>query len=123
MRPGLSSNADQLAQVLGRSRAQLAAVTDEGERARRADALDGFAEYVDLLREATAAALVRYAFKLEFADGRWDLAEKELPAAPHIGELVDLTNGESWRIHGSQLVHPRPPGRPPREFFVCAAAV
>ena len=122
IRSEVSSSADQLAQALARNRAQLAAMTDEEERAQRADAIDRFAQYADLLREATAATLARYSFKLVFADGRWDLAEKDLSALPHIGELVDLADGERWRIRESQLVAPLPPGKPPHEFFVCAPA-
>jgi hypothetical protein len=97
-------------------------MTDEEERERRTEAIDRFARYVDLLREPTAVALARYCFKMEFADGRWDVAERELPATPRIGELVDLADGERWRIRGSQLVRSRPAGKPPREFFVCAPA-
>lgn len=119
---GHGSSADQLADALTRNRAQLGAVSDDEERTRRTDAIDRMAAYVDLLQKATAAALVRYSFKLEFADGRWDLAEKELPAAPLVGEVVDLADGASWRISGSQFVRPRPSGKPPREFFVCAPA-
>jgi hypothetical protein len=122
IRPDASSSADQLAEALARHRAQLASVPDEEERAQRADAIDRFAQYAVLLREATAAALARYSFKLVFADGRWDVAEKDLPAPPHIGELVDLADGERWRIRGSQLVRPRPPGKPPHEYFVCTPA-
>ena len=123
IRPGLSSSVEELAQVLACNRAQLAAVIDEEERARRAEAIDRFAQYVDLFQQATVAALARYSFKLEFADGRWDLAEKELPATPHIGEFVEFAPGDRWRIHSSQLVRPRPPSKPVRELFVCAPVV
>jgi hypothetical protein len=57
-----------------------------------------------------------------FADGRWTLAEKELPALPQIGELVELAEGDSWQIRDTQLVPDRPPGKPPRRFFVCTPA-
>jgi hypothetical protein len=119
---GHGTSADQLAQALTRNREQLAAVTDDEERTRRTEAIDRLAQYVDLLQKATAAALVRYSFKLEFADGRWDLAEKELLDAPRIGELIDLADGACWRVSGSQVVRPRPAGKAPREFFVCAPA-
>ena len=118
----VSSSADQLAQALARNRARLASVTDEEERAQRADAIDRFAQYADLLRKETAASLARYSFKLLFADGRWDVAEKDLPAAPHIGELVELADGGRWRIRESQVVRTRPAGKAPHEFFVCAPA-
>ena len=97
-------------------------MTDEEERAARADAIDRFSQYAELLREATAASLARYSFKLLFADGRWDVAEKDLPAAPHVGEVVDLFDGELWQIRGSQVVRTRASGKPPHEFFVCAPA-
>ena len=77
----LRSNADRLAEALAGSRSVLATV-DESERPRRADAIDHFAKYVELLRQTTAATLMRYSFKREFADGRWDVAETELPAEP-----------------------------------------
>ncbi len=118
----LGSSADQLAHALSLNRRQLAEVTDEHERKRRAQAIDQLAQYVGLLREATVAATPRYAFKLEFPDGRWNLAEKELAAAPRVGDLVQFSDGGRWRIRGSELVRPRPLGKPPRQFFVCAPA-
>jgi len=117
---GRNSSADQLAQALAWNRTQLTTVTDDEERERREEAIDRLGRYADLLREATAAALARYSFKLEFADGRWDIVEKEFPEAPTVGELVDLEDGECWRIRRSQVVHARPAGKPPREYFVCA---
>ena len=63
----LRSNADRLAEALAGSRSVLATV-DESERPRRADAIDHFAKYVELLRQTTAATLMRYSFKREFAD-------------------------------------------------------
>ena len=119
-RGGRNSSADQLAQALAWNRTQLTGVTDDEERERRGEAIDRLGRYADLLREATAAALARYSFKLEFADGRWDIAEKEFPEAPTVGELVDFEDGECWRIRRSQVVHARPAGKPPREYFVCA---
>jgi hypothetical protein len=118
----MGSSADQLARALSSNRGQLDSVKDREERVRRAEAIERFGQYVDLLREATAEALSRYSFKLEFADGRWTLAEKELPALPQIGELVELADGRRWQVRGSQLVPARPAGKPPREFFVCAPA-
>ena len=117
---GRSSSADQLAEALARNRMLLTAVTDDEERERRGEAIDRLGRYADLLREATSTALARYSFKLEFEDGRWDIAEKEFPEAPTVGELVDLEDGECWRIRRSQVVHARPAGKPPREYFVCA---
>jgi hypothetical protein len=118
----MGSSADQLARALSSNRGQLDSVKDQEERLRRAEAIERFGQYVDLLREATAEQLARYSFKLEFADGRWTLEEKELPALPQIGELVELADGRRWQVRGSQLVPARPSGKPPREFFVCAPA-
>lgn len=122
IRAGGSSSADQLAQALAHNRAQLATVTDDEERERRREAIDRLGRYADLLRDATASEVARYSFKLEFADGRWDIAEKEFPQAPAIGELVDFADGGCWRIRRSLLVHPRPAGKSPHEYFVCAPA-
>ncbi len=122
MRSRVSSNVDQLALALSRNRERLVAVADGEERARRRDALACVAEYVDLLGEASGEAAARYSFKLEFPDGRWNVAERELPVSPRIGELVVFEDGERWRIRDSQRVVPRPPSKPPREFFVCALA-
>lgn len=120
--PELGSSADQLAHALARNRRELATVKGDEARARRAEVIEHFTQYVELLREASAATLARYSFKLEFPDGRWNLAEKELTVTPHVGECVEFADGERWRIRGSQFVHPRPSGKPPREFFVCAPA-
>ena len=118
----VGSSADQLARALSSNRGQLDSVRDREERLRRAEAIERFGQYIELLREATTEELERYSFKLEFADGRWTLAEKELPALPKIGELVELADGGRWQVRGSQLVPARPSGKPPREFFVCAPA-
>jgi hypothetical protein len=67
--------------------------------------------------------LIRYCFKLVFPDGRWSIDEKQLPAAPHAGDVLDFAGFGDWRIEGSQRVGVRPSGKPPREFFVCAPAV
>jgi hypothetical protein len=115
------SNADRLADALAGSRSYLTSV-DEGDRPRRAEAIDHFARYVDLLRQTTAATLMRYSFKREFADGRWDIAETELPAEPHVGEFVWFADTGAWKVSGIQRV-PRPVGQaPPHEFFACAPA-
>lgn len=119
----LRSNADRLEHALGASREELAAVADEEERSRRADAIDQLSRYVDLLREATARRGVsRYSFKLEFPDGRWDLAERELTAPPRVGDLVWFETGGPWQVLGRQHVFPRPGHKPPHEFFACAPA-
>jgi hypothetical protein len=115
------SNADRLADALAGSRMVLATI-DESERARRADAIDHFAKYVELLRQTTAATLSRYSFKRQFADGRWDIAETELPGEPRVGEFVWFADTGAWKVSGIQVV-PRPVGQaPPHEFFACAPA-
>ena len=117
----LRSNADRLAEALAGSRSYLATI-DETERPRRSEAIDHFAKYVELLRQTTAATLMRYSFKREFADGRWDVAETELPAEPRIGEYVWFADTGAWKVSGVQRVA-RPVGQaPPHEFFACAPA-
>jgi hypothetical protein len=63
-----------------------------------------------------------YWFKLQFADRRWSVQEKDLPAPPATGDRVDLGADGIWQVCGSESVHVRPAGKPPREFFVCAPA-
>jgi hypothetical protein len=117
----LRSNADRLADALAGSRQVLPAV-DESERTRRQDAIDHFSRYVELLRQTTATTVARYSFKREFADGRWDVTETELPNTPHVGDLVWFEDGGGpWQIRGLQLV-PRPVGTTQHEFFDCAPA-
>lgn len=116
------SNADRLAHVLDRSRRTLAEMPDETERSRHAQAIEQLGHYIDLLRDATSEVGARYSLKLELADGRWDVAETDLSARPRIGDLIDLDDGGRWSVRRSQLVRPRPAGKPPREFFVCAPA-
>ena len=113
--------AETLEQLLALNRSQLAGLADAEQRARRSDAIDQLAQYVNLLREATTSA-GRYCFKLEFPDGRWNVDERELPAAPQVGDLVELTDGMRWRVRRSQLVRARPQGKPARDFFVCVPA-
>jgi hypothetical protein len=77
--------------------------------------------YVGLLRAAEAGPM-NFSFKLELQDGRWDIAEKNLTAAPRVGDVLSLA-GRQWRVRASQLVRPRPSGRPAREVFVCAPVI
>lgn len=97
------------------------AAGEGGIRGEHADALRDLLHYVGLLREAASGAAARYSFLLVCADGRWDVTELPLPHVPRVGDVVLVDDG-AWRISGTQLVWPRPPGKPPREFFVCAAA-
>ena len=118
------SNADMLDRALRARRLDLQGV-DKEERERREYALAAIEGYTALLREPMEAPpnlnLIRYCFKLVFPDGRWSLDEKQLPAVPHEGDVLDFGGGD-WRIQGSQRVGVRPAGKPPREFFVCAPA-
>jgi hypothetical protein len=114
-----STNADTLSRAVARSRAALAQVPDEADRARHAAALDSLAHYIGLL----GGGRDTYTLKLELADGRWDVTERELAGRPQVGEVLKLESGD-WCVRRTQLVHPSTPGRakPAREFLVCAPA-
>jgi hypothetical protein len=126
-------NADQLEQTIAVKRARLAELATDEQRTRRSRALDHMAAYAQLLREAAneSSGVIRrasepgvgYTFKVEFDDGRWDIEEKELHAVPRVGDVLSFADGRSWRVRASQLVRPRPSGKPAREFFVCAPSV
>jgi hypothetical protein len=118
-------NADTLDRALRARRRDLQGV-EQAERERCEFALAAIEGYTALLREpmepAPSRNLIRYCFKLVFPDGRWSIDEKQLPAAPHEGDVLDFAGYGDWRIQGSQRVGVRPPGKPAREFFVCAPA-
>ena len=118
-------NADTLDRALQARRRDLLGVAKE-ERERLEFALAAIEGYTALLREpmepAPSRNLIRYCFKLVFPDGRWSIDEKQLPAVPHEGDVLDFAGYGDWRIQGSQRVGVKPPGKPPREFFVCAPA-
>jgi hypothetical protein len=118
-------NADTLERALQARRRALQGV-DQEERERHEFALAAIEGYTALLREPMEAPpsrnLIRYCFKLVFPDGRWSIDEKQLPAVPHEGDVLDFAGYGDWRIEGSQRVGVRPAGKPPREFFVCAPA-
>lgn len=121
----LRENADRLEQALDATRRELADVATGEQRARRASAIDQAAQYVALLREASEQGTRPrgpFWFKLVFPDGRWNVAERVLDAAPRVGDVVSFDDGSRWRVRDSQLVKPRPAQKPPREFFVCALA-
>jgi hypothetical protein len=85
-------------------------------------AVAGFARYAELLREAAELAHpARYSFKLEFPDGRWDLAEQELATEPRVGDLVWF-DGAPWQILGHRLVPRRPDAAHPHDFLACSPA-
>ena len=60
------------------------------------------ARYVSLLHEN---AMATYRLKLEFGDGRWDVAESDLARRPQVGDVLSLESGE-WCVRGSQFVRP-----------------
>ena len=93
-----------------------------GSRGVAPGAVVGFARYAELLREAAATAHpARYSFKLEFPDGRWDLAEQELTTEPRVGDLVWF-DGSPWQIRGHRLVPRRPDATHPHDFLACSPA-
>jgi hypothetical protein len=126
-------NADQLDSALAHKREALSKLENEEQRSRRAQAIEQMENYVSMLRDTTttSASLAAaygpdgrlrspFSFKLEFADGRWDVDEKRLDVTPQIGDIVSFDDGRPWRIRASQLVRARPTRKPVREFFVCA---
>ena len=119
--PRLCLNADQLEQSVSRQRARLGEIVDDEQRSRRAEAMDQISAYVGMLREAEMRQTPAgsFSFKLELLDGRWDVEEKDMPAAPRVGDVLSF-HGSKWFVRTSQLVKPRPAGRPAREVFVCA---
>ncbi len=118
-------NADVLARVLEARRRDLSSIDDEA-RERRELALAAIEGYAALLCEPSSPAPsrnpIRYCFKLVFPDGRWSIDEKQLPTAPHEGDVLAFAGYGDWRIEGSQRVGVKPAGKPQREFFICAPA-
>jgi hypothetical protein len=115
-------NADRLESFVEAGRGALGRLSEDDDRARRGAAIDGFARYAQLLREAAAGTRPeRYAFKLEFPDGRWDLAEQELSNEPRVGDLVWF-DGTPWQILGHREVPRRPSKAAPHSFLACAPA-
>jgi hypothetical protein len=121
--PQLCLNADQLEQSLSRQRERLGEITDDEQRSRRAEAMARVGTYVGMLRDAEAPLMRSgsFSFKLELNDGRWDVEEMDMSAAPRVGDVLSF-HGSKWFVRTSQLVKPRPAGRPAREVFVCAPA-
>ena len=133
--PQSRRNADQLDQVLASKRVDLARVDNDEARTRLEQAIEQMANYVTMLRDTTttSASLAAaygpdgrlrrpFSFKLEFADGSWNVDEKELDVAPQVGDIISFGDGPPWRVRASQLVRARPAQKPGREFFVCAPA-
>jgi hypothetical protein len=134
--PQSLQNADQLASALAHNREGLAELDDAEQRARHEQAIEQMATYVSMLRDTStpSASLAAaygpdgrrrrpFSFKLEFADGRWNVDEKELEAAPQVGDIVSFDDGRPWRVSASEFVRARPTRKPVREFFVCAPIV
>jgi hypothetical protein len=128
-------NADQLEVALAHERDGLAELENEEQRSRREQAIEQLANYASMLRDTTTApASPRaatgpgsrprrpFAFKLEFADGSWNVDERKLDAAPRIGDIISFDDGRAWRVRASQFVRAKPTRKPAREFFVCAPA-
>ena len=129
----LRLNADELEAALVDRRADLAGVADESERLRMTDAVEHLLSYVGLLRAAPADTRTpsgspdereyeprTFAFKLEFADGRWDVDEKQLLSAPRFGETFSFDDDRHWRVYTSKILRARPAHKRAREVFICA---
>ena len=131
--PQSRQNADQLASALAQERDCLSGLENAEQRSRHEQAIEQMDTYVSMLRDTTttSASLAAaygpdgrrrrpFSFKLEFADGRWNVDEKELETAPQVGDIVSFDDGRPWRVSASQFVRARPSRKPTREFFVCA---
>jgi hypothetical protein len=124
-------NVDQLHDALAHPRDGVAGTESHDEEQQRCheQAVAQMATYVSMLRDTATAyrpdgRLRRpFSFKLELADGRWSIDEKELDATPQVGDIVSFDDGRSWRVRTSQFVRARPSQKPVREFFVCAPLV
>jgi len=93
----------------------------DGERSRRSSAIDAMVGYVQLLKETVPTAPPRrYAFKLEFPDGRWDVAEQALDSEPRVGDLIWF-GAAAWQVLGHRQV-PRMRAETPHTFLACAPA-
>jgi hypothetical protein len=127
-------NADQLERVLASQRRALESVASDEQDVNR-EAVGHLLAYASLLRAPIPAAasaegspaaerhaLHRYMFMLEFPDGRWDVAERQLETIPRAGDEVTFDDGKLWRVRETRLVRPAPPRKPPRRMFVCATA-
>jgi hypothetical protein len=119
-------NADELSRRLGARRRALAAATSDDHRARAA-AVAQFDAYVNLLRQtpttavghAPAPSKSTMLLKLEFEDGRWDVAERELEEVPRVGDNVCLSDGRMSRVRAIQTVLSGRSNKPPRKIVVC----
>src|SRR5207248_10458848 len=86
-------NADTLSRALKNARRELQGIDADDERRRRADALALVEGYTLLLRQPVPGVDevgTTYSFKLVLPDGRWWVDEKELPAPPSEGDVVEF---------------------------------
>lgn len=127
-------NADQLERVLASQRLTLESVTSDEQGVNR-EAVGHLMAYASLLRAPMPAAAIaegspaaqrhapdRYMFMLEFPDGSWDVAERQLETIPRAGDEISFDDGRLWRVRETRLVTPAPARKPARRMFVCAAA-
>jgi len=111
-------NAQRVEALLDLRARQLESLSGE-ERDRHVAALGAAAQYAHLLREtAPRDAQARYAFKLEFPDGRWDVREQLLPQQPQVGDLVWF-GSDAWQVSGYRQVPARRSGVQ-HEFLACS---
>jgi hypothetical protein len=136
-RVGAGGTADEIAAELERRLAAVRASAQvlwgaDADRAMHVAAIEHLAEYAAMLRalverpaaaaEASEPTLARYLLKLELADGRWDLVERNLPERPRPGTLLDLCSCGAWQVRDSAFVFAATPRKPPYEYFVCQPA-
>ena len=127
-------NADQLDRVLASQRRALENAASDEQNVNR-EAVGHLMAYASLLRGLVPAAAIaegppaaqrhpphRYMFMLEFPDGRWDVAERQLETIPRAGDEISFDDGKLWRVRETRLVRPAPARKPPRRMFVCATA-
>ena len=127
-------NADQLERVLASQRRALESIASDEQNVNR-EAVGHLMAYASLLRAPTPAAAIaepspdpqrhapeRFMFMLEFPDGRWDVAERQLEMIPCAGDEVSFDDGKLWRVRETRLARPAPAKKPPRQMFVCATA-
>ncbi len=127
-------NADQLDRLLASQRRTLDNIAGGAQDVNR-EAVGHLMAYATLLRALLPAATIAegspaaprlapqsYMFMLEFPDGRWDVAERQLETTPRAGDEISFDDGKVWRVRETRLVTPAPARKPPRRMFVCAAA-
>lgn len=127
-------NADQLERVLASQRRALESVASD-EQDVNSEAVGHLMAYASLLRAPMPGAPIaepspdpqrhapdRFMFMLEFPDGRWDVAERQLEMTPCAGDEANFDDGKLWRVRETRLVMPAPAQKPLRQMFVCATA-